>query len=189
MLNSIEAKEPSQFKALLMPCLHSPELYILKNKGVPSKNLVGIEKHPETWKKMKKLRGLDMGPAPMDANDAMDSIIANHPKGFDLIYLDFFSRIWTSHMRMLQKMMHFRMIRPGGKLIMNFGRARTQREVKQLNDMLLNDGDEKYLPTKRIITSAMEITGHPLPIYMQNRPYKSNIAGRDVTYVTTEAQF
>jgi hypothetical protein len=171
-----------------MPCLFGPEISIIKNKGVPSKNIVAIERDPQTWKEIRIRHGFDVGPAPLEANEAIDHIYAKHEDGFDLIYLDFFSRPTFSHLQMLQKIFAFQMIRKGGKLILTFGKARCRPEVRDMNNMLLRGAE--LLPTKTEILAATEITNHRRPRWQKNHEYRSIAGGnRVIHYVTTEAQF
>lgn len=171
-----------------MPCLHGPEISILLNKGVPCWNLVAIERDPRTWKEIRDRLGFDVGPGPLEANEAIDHIYAKHEDGFDLIYLDFFSRPTFSHLQMLQKIFSFGMIKKGGKLILTFGKGRCRTEVRDMNNMLLKNGE--ILPTKTEILAAAEISSHRAPEWMRNHEYKSSAGGNKVIhYVTTEAQF
>jgi len=188
ILEKIRIESPGSWKAILMPCLHGPEISILKSKGVPSANIVAIERDPDTWRMIKSRHGFDVGPAPLEANEAIDHIYAKHEGGFDFIYLDFFSRPTFSHLQMLQKIFSFRMIRKGGKLILTFGRNRCRPEVREMNDMLLRG--KELLPTKVWILAAAEISRHRHPKRIKNHEYKSSVGGNvNVHYITTEAQF
>lgn len=171
-----------------MPCLHGPEISILQSKKVPNRNLVAIERDPATWKEIRDRLGFDVGPAPLEANEAIDHIYAKHEDGFDLIYLDFFSRPTFSHLQMLQKIFSFKMIRNGGKLILTFGKGRCRPEVREMNDMLLKRNE--VLPTKTEILAAAEISRHQAPKWIKNHEYRSSAGGnRVIHFITTEAQF
>lgn len=188
ILERISINSPSSWKAVLMPCLHGPEISILKAKNVPNENIVAIERDPDTWREIKSRHGFDVGPAPLEANEAIEHIYASHEDGFDLIYLDFFSRPTFSHLQMLQKIFTFRMLRKNGKFILTFGKGRCRPEVREMNDMLLKSGEA--LPTKTEILAATEISGHRRPRWIKNHEYRSSAGGnRVIHYITTECQF
>lgn len=188
ILESIKVVRPASWTAILMPCLHGPELAILKNKKVPNRNLWAIERDPQTWRDIKRTLGLNVGPEPLEASEAVEHIAAECENGFDLIYLDFFSRPNFSHLRMLQKIFTFRMLKPGAKLVLTFGKGRCRPEVQELNDMLLGKGE--VLPTKTEVLAAAELSKHRPPKWMRNHQYRSIAGGnRVIHYVTTEAQF
>lgn len=187
ILRRIKVDRPYAWKAILMPCLHGPELAILRSKKVPAKNIVAIENDRETWGEIRLRHGLDCGAAPLEANLAVEEISCRHEDGFNLIYLDFFSRPTFSHLQMLQKIFSFKMLKPGAKLILTFGKGRCRPGARELNEMLLKDGE--ILPTKTEVLAAAEISRHPAPRWIRNHHYRS-AAGNSLTrYVTTEAQF
>lgn len=188
ILEGIQILKPETWKAILMPCLHGPEISILQNKCVPCSNLIAIERDPRTWKEIRDRLRFDVGPEPLEANEAIDHIAAKHDDGFDLIYLDFFSRPTFSHLQMLQKIFTFKMIRKGGKLILTFGKGRCRPEVREINDMLLDRNE--VLPTKTEILAAAEISRHHPPKWIKNHEYRSSAGGnRVIHFITTEAQF
>lgn len=188
MLERIRIQSPRDWKAILMPCLHGPEIEIFRAKGVPNGNIVAIERDPSTWREIKNRHGFDVGPEPLEANEAIDHIYARHPDGFDLIYLDFYSRPTFAHLQMLQKIFTFQMIRKGAKLILTFGKGRCRPEVREINDMLLKRNET--LPTKTEILAATELSKHRPPSWIKNHEYLSRAGdNRVVHYLTTEAQF
>jgi hypothetical protein len=188
ILEGIEIKAAKLWKAILMPCLHGPEISILLSKGIPRKNIVAIERDPDTWEEIRDRHAFDMGHGPLEANEAIDHIYAAHEDGFNLIYLDFFSRPTFSHLQMLQKIFSFGLIRKGGKLILTFGKGRCRTEVRDMNNMLLKNGE--ILPTRTEILAAAEISRHRSPRWMRDHEYKSSAGGNKVIhYITTEAQF
>lgn len=187
ILEAMKVPNPLKWKAILMPCLHGPEVPIFLGKGVPRQNLVAIERDPATWREIQRTLDLDVGPEPLEANEAIEHIAAKHEDGFDLVYLDFFSRPTFSHLQMLQKLFSFKMLKPGAKLILTFGKGRCRPEVQQLNDMLNCQG--QVLPTKVEVLAAAEISNHRPPRWIKNHNYLSKVGGNVIRYVTTEAQF
>lgn len=190
LLKSLRIQDPTTFKALLMPCLHGQELSFLFRERVRRRNIVAIEEVLAIWLKIKKWHGIEVGLEPMKAHLAVDHIEANHPDGFDFIYLDMYSQLNFSDRTLLHKIFAFRMPRPGCKLLLNYGKNRTTPEAKEMNEMLARGSDLGPIPTEVDVCSALEITGHPKPKYIKPHPYTSLIDG-DVPrqYMTLEVQF
>jgi len=189
ILEPWKIKNPLRFKALLMPCLHGEELFTLFRKGVPKCNICAIERDRVIWALIRRMRGIDVGLEPLEAHLAIDRIEAYHPNGFDLIYLDFYSQLLDYDRLMLQKIFAFRMLRPGSKLLLNYGKNRTTPEAKEMNEMLSRGSGLGPIPTEVDVRSAIEITGHRKPKYIKPHPYTSFIDGKARRYMTLEAQF
>lgn len=175
-------------KAIIMPCAHAPELKILRGAGVPTKNIVAIEREGQIWKLIKEDFKLDVGHKAMDANTRMDYIQAEHPEGFDLIYLDFYGQVNYTHMEMFETIMALRMIKPGGRLLLNFARGRAHQEDAELNNMVLKNS-RNLVPTQVYLEAAWKMYRHRKPTFMKDHQYKSTVGRTELTYVTTEAQF
>ena len=133
----------NDFHAALMPCLRGPEIELLTARGVPTGNLMAIERDPSTYAAMRQapyLRGVWMPPAPKDAVDAIDSIAAElwqrGGKQLNLIYLDFFSQPGTEQAEILYKLKRLNLMAPGATLIFNHGNNRTTKTVSQINRAL-----------------------------------------------------
>lgn len=189
ILESVRVQYPHRFKALLMPCLHGPELAILTKKGIPSSNIVAIENNPNTWLAMRSQLKIDVGHKPMDANERMDYAQAEHPEGFDLIYQDFYGQPAMKHREILLKIFRFKMLKSKGVLLLNFGITRTSRETNEMNDRLTQKSGE-LTPTMTDILGAIELAGHPKPKKLRNHTYKSMTNKQTyLRYVTTECRF
>lgn len=189
ILESVPIRHPKKFKAILMPCAHAPELRILDGAGVPNKNIVAIERDGAIWGMIKRDLGLQVGHAPMDANRRMDYIHAEHPGGFDLIYLDFFGQVTSSHLNMIEKIMAFKMLRPGARLILNFAKGRTSSENAALNRMVSKRKDPGGIPTQTYIEIAVKMYGHKKPSQLSDHKYESTVGNNKLIYVTTDAHF
>lgn len=182
VLESIEIRRPDRYKALLMPCLHSPELKILSKKLVPPTSIFAIEKNPKVHVLMKERLGIRVTPKAMDAGEGIDHIEADNPSGFDIVYLDFFGQPGLSHLEIIEKIFYFRMLRPGAKLILTFGKTRTRSRTKQINDMLSTG---QPLPTSRYLQFGIEKTRHRKPGRVTEQSYRS--LGHE--FLTTIADF
>jgi hypothetical protein len=175
-------------KAIIMPCAHAPELNILRGAGIPPKNIVAIERESYIWKRIKEDFKLDVGHAPMDANRRMDYIQAEHPEGFDLIYLDFYGQINYTHLEIFLKIMGLGMIKRGGRLLLNFANGRAATEDAEFNHMAIKK-TKLIAPTQVFLETAWKMGKHRRPTFMRDHQYKSTVGRTELTYVTTEAQF
>jgi hypothetical protein len=188
LLEAIPIRLPKRFSSIIMPCAHAPELQILKDARVPSQNIVAIEREGSVWKLIKDNLGLDAGHAPMDANTRMDYIQAEHPEGFDLIYLDFYGQVNHTHMELMEKIMALRMLKPGARLLLNFARGRACSEDAKFNHMVAKKAGDT-VPTQIYLEAAWKLRGHRRPTFMKDHEYKSKVGRSEFTYVTTEAWF
>jgi hypothetical protein len=149
-----------------MPNCYGPELRILQQKGVPDKNVWAIERSAKDLKKMRKILGVNLLSRPMDADEAIDRIWTMQPKN-NLIYLDFFSQPdLPNHYWLFYKifMLGGGMIKPGGKLLLTYGKNRCRTEAKDFNNILMKSGGWKQVP-RHYVDLALEKSGH--------RKYKS----------------
>jgi hypothetical protein len=166
IIKEIKIPEPASFHAILMPNCYGPELRILSRKGVPDKNIWAIERSAKDLNKMRKVLGVNLLSRPMDADEAIDRIWVMQPKN-DLIYLDFFSQPdLPNHYWLFYKIFTLGggMLKPGGKLVLTYGKNRCRAEAKDLNDILMKNGGWKKVP-QHYVDLALEKSGH--------RPYKS----------------
>lgn len=170
ILNGIKVN--SDFKTILMPCTSGPELKILADKGVPHNNMVAIERDQKVWSVLKR-RGLDVGYAPMDANEAIDHIWARHRSGFDFIYLDFFGAMTPSHMQLLTKIFDLKMLRKHALLLLTFSTFSRNLDTRWLNELL----EVEYL-----------LRVHK-PLSIATHLYDSVIGKQVKVYKTVEARF
>ena len=188
ILEAIPIRHPKRFRSIIMPCAHAPELKILGGAGVPPKNIVAIERDVAIWKLIKDSLNLEVGSAPMDANARMDHIQAEHPEGFDLIYLDFYGQVNYTHLEIFEKIMALRMLRPGARLILNFARGRANTKDADLNHMVVKRS-RCVVPTQIYLEAARKMYKHRKPTLMKDHEYKSTVGRAEFTYVTTEAMF
>lgn len=188
ILDKIPVRSPKNWKALLMPCAHGPEITTFCGSGVPAKNLSAIERLEFRWKRLRDEKGLSVGYQPMDALPAVDHFSAANPEGFDLIYLDFYGQLRNRHREMLEKIFAFRMVKENGTLILNFSRGRGSSEETELNRMLTRNGTCGAVPTKIDVCAAAELAGHKRLRAIQEHEYHSSVGRGKFTYVTTVAR-
>lgn len=188
ILRSISIQYPKYFWAIIMPCSRSPEFKILREAGVPSKNIFAVEREVPIWRHIKDDLHLEAGHIPMDANTRMDYIQAEHPEGFDLIYLDFYGQLQKDDMEMFEKIMAFKMLKPGSRLIVNYAKGRATSQDAKFNHMV-SKAFGREISTQPLLESAMKMHGHQAPLFMKDHVYKSLVGHTRLTYVTTEARF
>jgi len=160
IIQGIRIRKPEEFHAILMPNCYGPELDILKDKGIPDKNIWAIERERENFNKMKRVLSVRMLNRPMDVSEALDHIWTLQPKN-DLIYLDFYSQPnILRHFPALCKifLLGGGMIKPGGKLILTFGRNRCHPHVRDLNNAMGRLG-WRHVP-EHWVDLVIEMTGH-----------------------------
>lgn len=172
--------------ALLMPCLYGRELRVLD----PSTRIFALERNPKIYKQMRKrLPRLRMPPKPMDASRGIDFAIAETPQGFDLVYLDFLSKISMNHVLLLEKLFKLRALNKGAKLILTFGNNRSWATTKWFNTLLMSK-NPKCTAAMICVDAMIEKTGHRLYTEKPKEHYYKSGEGNAVhNFVTTEVQF
>lgn len=179
------------FRCILMPCLHGLEVDLLSARGAIPERIFAIERVDKNWRDMRKMGRVTLTPRPMDAHHAVDHIEAVVPGGFDFIYGDFLGQPDFTHAEFLYKIFALKMVRPGGKMLLTFGRNRCRRLVKEFNDMLLRIGKVKFVPTRHYVAASAELAGHRQPRRILEHPYTSTSSESSTPhhYVATEVDF
>lgn len=182
-------KVGKDFSAILMPCLHGIELEQLEVSGASARRLFAIERVAGVWSEMKRQGRVRVTPKPMDAQVAIDFIQAEHPEGFNFIYGDFLGYPDFTHLEFLVKVFALKMVKPGGTMLLTFGRNRCRKIVSQWNAILRRIDGRRTVPTPSYVDMALEITGHRKYRNLIEHPYKSRNGSRTLTYVATEVRF
>lgn len=178
------------FRAILMPCLHGIEVDMLAGRGVAQERIFAIERVDKNWRDMRKMGRVTVTSRPMDAHHAIDHIEAVASGGFDFIYGDFLGQPDFTHAEFLYKIFALKMVRPGGKMLLTFGRNRCRKLVKEFNDMLLRIGRTEFVPTRHYVAAAVELAGHRKPRRIREHPYTSSAGSATPHhYVATEVDF
>lgn len=178
------------FRAILMPCLHGIEVDMLAGRGVAQERIFAIERVDKNWRDMRKMGRVTVTSRPMDAHHAIDHIEAVASGGFDFIYGDFLGQPDFTHAEFLYKIFALKMVRPGGKMLLTFGRNRCRKLVKEFNDMLLRIGRTEFVPTRHYVAAAVELAGHRKPRRILEHPYTSSAGSATPHhYVATEVDF
>lgn len=186
ILSRILIRRPRSFHAILMPNCYGPEVQILRERGVPDRNVWAIEREREDLVKMRRILDINLLPRPMDVDEALDHIWAVQPKN-NLIYLDFFSQpTLHSHIQALLKVFSLGggMLKPGGKLLLTFGRNRCRSQSRDLNQALGRTGGWKRVP-QHFVDIALAKSGHRRYVRCRIHEYTS----LSLKFVITEVDF
>jgi hypothetical protein len=202
LLSAIDIESPSDFHAIIMPCLYGPEAYVLVERGVPAANIFAIERDHLIHREIRECKRTDRFPlagmsttqVPMSASSALDRsfVLADE---FDLIYLDFFAQpeYKTHYCQTIRKIFELRMLKNNGTLILNFGKARCHKKgIADLNVRLLSqfaDSEIAHVPTKILVYAALYETKHPPPVSVSDYLYESHAGRSNKKYVTTVVNF
>ena len=139
LLEGLEIADPVCYHALLMPCLHGPELRVLRARGVPDGNLWALEKDPRVWAEMRRALPVRMLSGPMHSAASMPHVcaeMARTGKRFDLVYLDYFGQPADEHLKALTFLFKLRMLAERADLILTFAANRCARHVTSVNRQL-----------------------------------------------------
>lgn len=128
LLLGLDLKVPSEFHAILMPNLYGVELFYLLEQDVPNRNLFAIERNQHVHCKYrdsqyKHLSDITTTKMPSNVSDAID-LCYYHRKKWDLIYLDFLSRLTADQVEAIHKISKLEMLSDNGTLILTFGKNR-----------------------------------------------------------------
>lgn len=188
LLKDHPIESPLDFKALLMPGLFGPEISILKDRGVPYRNMWALEKDPKVFARFIKMYPEIRTPCrAMPSSQAIDDIYLEEKK-FNLVYLDFYGVANFEVRKVLQKIFAFKMLSFPSLLMVTTGKMRCSSFIKKFNDELReNSGREgiNSIYIKCLLTNDYSISK------IMDYPYYSlnTKLGRKFTYVTTAAYF
>lgn len=143
ILGSLQIDNPRDFHALLMPCLHGPEVDFLLSRGVPGANIWAIERERGTWEAMRANLPVRMLTEPMSSSASMPHIHAINPETrFDLVYLDYFGQPGAEHIAALRYLFMLRLLQPTATLILTFSANRcSQYSVSVNRSLRRSEGD------------------------------------------------
>lgn len=190
VLGRLRVEHPEAFKAVLMPCLHGPELKALADLGVPRHNVYAIERDPEVYRVLRDpppeythLQGIRVPPRPMSATDAIDHAQLTLGR-VNLAYFDFFGQPDGSHYRLLLKLFRLRMLAAGATLLLTFGRNRGNTFACLLNRRL-----RRMSPAAAYVACALRTTTQPMFLHTEDYPYTSEAGNGRLHYTMTEVVF
>lgn len=148
ILCSLKINNPDSFHALLMPCIHGPEVRFLVKAGVLPGNIFCLESDVKTHRMMKThalTKDLWITPTPMKSSLGIDSVHAEmwsrDVQHLDFVYLDFFGAPSSEQAELFRKMKTLDVLKSGSVILVNQGKRWTRTLTKNINDRLLKPGE------------------------------------------------
>lgn len=201
ILNSLEINDPKSFYALIMPCLYGVEAYILRQRGVPAKNMFALERNKTVHQEILKcerfdrqvLKGMRTTHREMSASTGLDRAYTISEK-WNFIYLDFFSQPSGEehYERTIRRIFSLKMLAKNSTLMLTFGRTRCSKEVSQVNKKMskMSLKEVETLAISEMVQAAISETDHQVQKSIANHSYKSQAGhNKQLDYVTTVVKF
>lgn len=182
---------------LAMPCLFGDEAYLPIQYGMPAQNLFALERERDTHAEIfnctrsdrSTLKGIQTTKKPMQASKGIDEAYWTHSTKYDLIYLDYWSRLsYMEHYRnSLLKIFTAKMLKDNGILILTSGRNRCLKEAKAFNTDFLNalGKDITENINEELILAAMQEAKVKSEFKIKTVQYRSKSGNKDLLYTTT----
>jgi len=184
ILRRIIIRRPGLFYAVLMPSLYGPELFHLRERGVPGRNIFAVERDRQVHAVLADppdsyphLFGIQTTPTAMDIRHAIDHIPFTE---IDLVYIDLFGQPNGSHLQALIKLFKLHQMLSGTVLIITYGRNRGSAFSCRLNARLVSG-----TVGQAYVESAIRESGHRIYKEIRGHEYVS----RNINFNITEVLF
>jgi hypothetical protein len=182
LLKRVRIEEPTRFYAVLMPALYGPEVFYLRERGVPGRNLFAIERDPDVHAVLRNppkaythLQGLQTTQHPLALQQAIERVPF---PWLNLVYFDLFGQPDASHLCALFRLFRLFPFRSGGTLLLTHGRNRGAVFACRLNARIT-----KTTTGQAYIETALRKAGHKRPRQYAEHEYVSDKIHFNITEV------
>jgi hypothetical protein len=184
LLKAIPIDDPLKFYAVLMPSLYGPEVFHLRERGVPGENLFAVEFDKSTHAVLCQppqayphLQGICTTPLPAPLHEAIDRIPFSQ---LDLVYIDLFGQPTHKLLIALYRLFRLYPLSRGAVLLLTCGRNRGDVVACRINARLITE-----VSGQAYVEAALIKAEHVWYRSIQNHHYVSD----NLPFTITEVHF